>query len=317
MTDRRHEPCLPTCPSAQRAENGVPRHLRSRRARRRTVVLTVLAALSLALTAPVSAHEYWLTMSDLAPRLGQTVEIGAAAGTGFKGEAKLWDPQRAVEFAWHIQRRFSLTPMAPEGETRWGWFTFPDTTGLWVQYQSNFVGITLAGAAFDAYLQEEGLDGPLAARRKAGSTREGRERYRRCAKAWVDGTSVRRAQAVLGQPLELVPQSRPGAEPSLRVRLLWQGKPLAGALVHTYRQPLGDDGRVRPLSERDSVGVAEAKRTDAHGQVVLSVAEPGEWLVSVVHMVASADAAADWESTWASLTFVRRAPAQAEGRPAW
>ena len=277
--------------------------------RRRGALLAALLLVMLAM--PARAHEYWLTLTDLTPKLGQTVEIGAASGVGFRGEAKLWDPQRAVEFAWHSQRRFSLAPMAPEGEARWGWFTFPDTTGVWVQYQSNFVGITLAPQAFDAYLQEEGLDGPLAARRKAGSTSEGRERYRRCAKAWVDGTSALRARTPLGQPLELVPLARPGAEPSLHVRLLWQGKPLAGALVHTYRQPLGDDGRVRPLAERDSVGVTEAKRTDARGEVVLSVADAGEWLVSVVHMVASADPAADWESTWASLTFVRRAAAAA------
>lgn len=266
----------------------------------------------------VSAHEYWLTVSDLAPKLGQTVEIGAASGVGFRGEARLWDPQRSVEFAWSNFRRYSLAPMAPEGEARWGWFTFPDTSGVWVQYRSNFADITLASAAFEDYLADEGLDGPLTARRKSNDTRDGRERYRRCAKAWLAGTDTRRASKPLGQPLELVPQALPGADVALRVRVLWQGKPLAGAQVRAWRQPLGDDGRVRPLAERDSVGMAAQARSDARGDVVLAVGEPGEWLLSVVHMVPSADRdAADWESTWASLTFVRSAPVKQAAAPTW
>ena len=283
--------------------------------------LALLLALSLGLSlaaTPAVAHEYWLTVSDQTPLLGQRVEIGAAAGTGFRGEAKLWDPERAVEFAWHNFRGFSLAPMAPAGETHWGSLTFPDTTGVWVHYQSNFALITLAPAAFEAYLAEAGLDGPLAARRKAGDRRDGRERYRRCAKAWLDGTSLQRAKTVLGQSLALIPLARPGADSVLRVRVQWQGKPLVGALVHTYRQPLGSDGRVRPLTDRDSVGVSQARRSDARGEVALSVAESGEWLASVVHMVASADTvAADWESTWASLTFVRRALPARVAKPAW
>jgi hypothetical protein len=36
------------------------------------------------------------------------------------------------------------------------------------------------------------------------------------------------------------------------------------------------------------------------------VRESGEWLVSLVDMVPSAEPSeADWESTWASLTFAR------------
>jgi len=46
--------------------------------------------------------------------------------------------------------------------------------------------------------------------------------------------------------------------------------------------------------------------------VSVPVAVDGEWLLSVVQMVPSAaPAEADWESTWASLTFERTA----EGTP--
>ncbi len=75
----------------------------------------------------------------------------------------------------------------------------------------------------------------------------------------------------------------------LPVRLLYEGKPLAGALVMALQ-------RGRP----DKV----TARTDAKGRAVLKLDRPGFWLVKAVQMIpAPADAGADWESFWASLTF--------------
>jgi uncharacterized GH25 family protein len=52
--------------------------------------------------------------------------------------------------------------------------------------------------------------------------------------------------------------------------------------------------------------MAVQARTDARGMVALDTSRPGEWLVSAVHMTQSEDRAeADWQSRWASLTFVR------------
>ena len=92
-----------------------------------------------------------------------------------------------------------------------------------------------------------------------------------------------------------------------RVRVLWQGKPLAGAIVKSWRQPLTAEGRSRGPAERDSVARVETQRTDPLGRAAFDVRQTGEWLLSVVHMVPSADtSAADWQSTWASMTFARR-----------
>jgi hypothetical protein len=88
----------------------------------------------------------------------------------------------------------------------------------------------------------------------------GRERYRRCCKAWLRGSDTRRAILPLGQPLELVPRSLPGAGPALRVRVLWRGAPLANALVKTWCQPFGADGELRPATERDSAVVEAVRR---------------------------------------------------------
>jgi uncharacterized GH25 family protein len=271
-----------------------------------------LALLALAADAAL-AHQFWLNVSDLTPRLGETIEVGALSGTGFRGEARPWTRERAVEFSWQTYRRFALSPFAgEEGATRWAQHAFMDTAGGWVQYQSNFAVSELPADEFDGYLTEEGLDGPLAARAKLEARPPGLERYRRCCKAWLDGSDERRATRALGQPLELVPRSRPGASTELRVRVLWQGRPLAGVLVKTWRQPLAADGTTRPVLVRDSVEVVQAARTDANGDVRLDVNEPGEWLVSAVHMVAASGMkpapgtpSADWESVWASLVFAR------------
>jgi len=106
-----------------------------------------------------------------------------------------------------------------------------------------------------------------------------------------------------GDGLEIVPLSAPGADPTVRARVLWNGKPLAGALVKAWRATLGTDA-----ASRDSIGVAWSGRTDTRGEITLSMTQPGDWLLSTVHMVPCPDhSEADWESTWASLTFERAA----------
>ena len=141
---------------------------------------------------------------------------------------------------------------------------------------------------------------------KQATPSPGRERYRRCAKLWFAGTSDLIARRAIGLPLEIVPTTPPGDAAALRVRVLWNGRPLAGALLQTWRQPWTDAGRTRPLTERDTVAVMQKVKTDTRGEAVLDVRESGEWLVSVVHMVpSSVPAEADWESTWSSMTFGR------------
>src|SRR5438034_99641 len=79
-------------------------------------------------------------------------------------------------------------------------------------------------------------------------------RSRRCAKAGLAGTDATRATRAVGMPLELVPEAAPGAAPSLRVRVLAEGRPLAGALVRVWRTPLDASGLPRDPAARDSVG---------------------------------------------------------------
>ena len=76
----------------------------------------------------------------------------------------------------------------------------------------------------------------------------------------------------------------------MRFRVLYEGKPLASALVKAIA-----------LDEPDST---LALRSGADGRVSFRLPRKGIWLVKVVHMVpAPKETGADWESLWASLTF--------------
>jgi hypothetical protein len=191
-----------------------------------------------------------------------------------------------------------------------------------IGYRSAPSPIELEPRKFEQYLAEEGLETIITARSKRGeSGQPGREIYSRCAKcvlfalgrASVDpgrrsksgstpkGEHGKRAgkagstgyDRVLGFTLELVPRAnpfllQPGAR--LPVEVLFQGRPLAGALVVAMN---ADEPEHRISA-----------RSDQSGRVSLQLEREGAWLVKAVHMVpASSGADADWESLWASLTF--------------
>lgn len=256
---------------------------------------------------PALAHEYWLAPARYDVRPQQPVELGAFAGTGFRGERKPWSPVRCVRFVARTTRTLDLARGATPGEEVWARFAPADDGGAMLAFESAFIPIELPGPQFDDYLAEEGLHVAIAARRRAGTHSAGRERYRRCAKAWLSGRDADRATEPVGLPLEIVPQASPGSGPVLRVRVLSNGQPLPGARVKSWRSPLGPAGDPLEASARDSVALAGESVTDARGEATVACAAQGEWLVSVVDMQPCRDrAVADWESTWSSLTFARR-----------
>ena len=76
----------------------------------------------------------------------------------------------------------------------------------------------------------------------------------------------------------------------LTVRLLYQGRPLAGALVMAL--------------DAIDAQTPQKVRSDAQGRASFTLPRAGAWLIKAVHMIpAPRDASADWESFWASLTF--------------
>jgi hypothetical protein len=269
-----------------------------------------IVAFALLAAAPAEAHEFWLAPTAFRAAVGDTVALSVFVGTGFRGELKPWAAPRARRFTLHGPRVIDLRPVTMNGDVTWARFVAPDAGGALIAYASDWADITLPAAEFDSYLALEGLDAPLAARRRIGAAAgPGRERYARCPKCWIAGDRPARASTVEGLPLELVPLSDPCASRTLAVRVLYRGQPLAGALVRGWNHPLGRGMAPVDAAARDSVGPSASTRTGADGIARLELARAGEWMLSCVHMVASEDPhEADWQSLWASLTFARTEP---------
>ncbi|MEI9812669.1 MAG: DUF4198 domain-containing protein [Acidobacteriota bacterium] len=171
------------------------------------------------------------------PQAGEIVAIRLRVG-----QEMLGDP---IPYSAQLAKQFNSTAgklVAREGNDPAGLLRIEEAGLAIVTYFSNASSVEQVPEKFAAYVKEEGLEG-IAARRDGKTVREW---FTRCAKSLV-GTGAGQDRAV-GMPLELVAEGKGG------FRLLWQAKPLAGALVvaRNKQGPMekitartGADGRVR------------------------------------------------------------------------
>lgn len=248
--------------------------------------------------APCAAHDFWIELSNPRPAPNSPVSVRLKVGMGFKG-----DPVPRLQA---ICKRLSLIDatgeraiIGAEGMDPAGYFR-PAAPGFaTVVYESLPSEVELDGAKFEAYLKDEGLEAISRLRARRGDTaKPAKDAFIRCAKALVDtgGAGGPGFDRIAGLPLELVPDRDPCGLSSggkLRVRLLYGGRPLPGALVVA-------------LNQADPSRSLQA-RTDALGRATLNLPRGGSWLIKAVHMIpAPPELQADWESYWASLTFTTR-----------
>jgi uncharacterized GH25 family protein len=261
-------------------------------------ILIALTALLLEAGA-LRAHDFWIDPSSFRPAPGQRLVVRLRVGQHFRGDPVPRDPSLLQRFAL-VGPGGGETPVpgVPNAEPA-GIAALAQPGLALIAYASGRSPMELDGAKFETYLAEEGLESVSAARAKKGQTGAAvKEVFSRCAKSFlaVGGTSGPGYDRVLGLTLELVPEKDPSSLPpggDLPVRLLYRGKPLAGALVAAL--------------PRDQPAAKVAARTDAAGRARLRLDRPGVWLVKAVHMIpAPAGTGADWESFWASLTFETR-----------
>jgi len=270
--------------------------------------LLVLALLS----TTAFAHEFWLEAPRFRLQPGQAVNVHTFIGAGFKGEpwtTKAAKVLRLVRYGPAPGDSTDLTPapgFAPADTFRTAFaFARPGTHVVLLQSTNSF--IELPAEQFTAYLREEGLDYPLKLRQERDQTATpGRETYRRCAKTLIQvgdaaatpAASDSACRHYYGLPLELVPEQNPyrlAADKALTVRVLRGGKPAFGAAVQVWqRQPGG-----LPTTHFTT-------RANQNGRILLRLSGPGPYLLAAVHMTEAPLRQrdhADWQSTWASLTF--------------
>lgn len=241
-----------------------------------------------------AAHQFWVQPSEfwLVPpaALSVTLQVGDSSTR----QQSPIPPQRITRFE-------AIGPQGESVDMRSGTARLDKSGAYLVALETDNAAHSRQSAArFNEYLESEGLTPALEYRSRTHQMHvDGFERYSRTAKSIVlVGRHNRQAQRHVTEPLglklEIVPQVSPYAEPQpvrLPVRVLYEGRPLAGALV-----------KLMNLAE-DLTGANE-NVTDAAGIASFTMPTRGSWLVSVVWTQRLADASdADYETTFASLTF--------------
>ncbi len=136
-----------------------------------------------------------------------------------------------------------------------------------IVYDSGRSPVELDAAKFETYLNEEGLEAVSAARASAARAPPGRTRSSRAApRRWsrweaapgAPGSTASSAAAGAGAGEEPL-YAQPG-EGSCRVRLLYEGKPLAGALVMALQRGRSDRGGRAARTQRGAPPCASTGR---------------------------------------------------------
>jgi uncharacterized GH25 family protein len=244
---------------------------------------------------PAWAHDFWIQPNHFLAAPDGSISLTFEAGHGP-------DRQRSPISARRITR---FAEVKPDGQA-------VDLRGM-LDYRLQGAGIHLlfletdnraqshlSSARFNAYLRDEGLTPALRQRAERQSMNEdGFERYSRVAKALIQVGAAGaggqdQATKVLGLALEIVLERSPYAEPqpaALPVRVLYEGRPLAGGLVKLTNL------------EHDDAPV-ETQLTDASGRARFTMPGGGAWLLNVVWTkpVQQADGI-DFETVFSSLSF--------------
>jgi len=252
----------------------------------------------------VAAHDFWLQPSEywISPDAltSMTLQVGhgsfrqrspipARRITRFQAIA----PKGAVV---DLHEQLRLGQAAEDGDFR---LKNPGAYVLVLQ-TDNRAQTHLPSIRFNDYLKVEGLTPALEQRaRLHRMDADGSERYSRCAKSIVQvGPPVAGSQGQVskpvGLPLEIVPEANPYGVPrsaTLPVRVIYAGRPLAGALV-------------KLTNLKYDASPFEVHLTDHDGRTSFTMPNSGTWLLNVIWTKALPRSdEADFETVFSSLSF--------------
>ena len=251
-------------------------------------------ALILLSIAPLSrAHEFWIEPQRFRPEPGTKVPVRLFVGQQFKGNSIPWLGEsyptfyvadaRGTESLRGVLGDDPAVTLAPRA---------PGRLSIVLRSGSYDLAYEKPGE-FEAFLVKEGIDHLVP--RGQRHPLPVKETYSRCAKSLLMAgrASPRSApDRAFGLPLELIVETDPyaGRSAEFRVRLLFRGEALPGALVTAFHKAAPE----RRLEAR----------TDATGRARLALDRNGAWLLNAVHLLpASKKSGAHWETLWSSITF--------------
>jgi uncharacterized GH25 family protein len=270
---------------------------------RACIVLTALLA-GICGTSACQAHDFWVQPNDywLPPdaMMPMTLQVGHGP---FRQRSPI-QLSRIARFAaispdgTPIDLRGNLHPGGDvsDGDLR---FRTPGAYVLVLETDDRAQS-HLPAIRFNDYLKVEGLTPALAQRERTHRMdTDGSENYSRRAKSLVQvgipgAGSQAQVTRPLGLPLEIVPEVSPYTQPrpvNLPVRVIYEGQPLAGALLKLTN--LAQDAR--PL---------ETHLTDHSGRATFAMPAHGTWLLNVIWTKASPRSReTDFETVFSSLSF--------------
>ena len=266
----------------------------------------VTASIVSALMASAAGHELWVTAHTWRAEPGASVTILTHVGGRFPNPDSFTTPDRieSVRLIGPASDDVQKPALRREGDSLAADVRLPATPGTYVAIVTvKPRAVEKPADVFAAHLEHQGLDHVREDRARRGeSDKPARERYSRYGKTLlrvgIGGGEA--ATKPAGLKIELVPLDDPTAlRPGdrLRLRLLYDGQPIAGTLV----------GAIYASADSKPDEWPFTARTDGSGDVAFTLENPGPWLIRAVHMVRregeTGPQAADWETYWASLTF--------------
>ena len=278
----------------------------------RRMVCALVGALSLAGIA--SAHDFWLEPDSALANKGDELVLHLRMGERLTTEEERplqKDRVYRFDLFGNAAVRRDLLAAGAEGQTPVARTRLESGAALVVMDRKP-QAITIEAAKFNEYLAEEGLEAIVAQRARLGqSDMSAREVYLRFLKVLLQERDPAAVTANtlykrrVGERLEILLENDPGQlrpDGRLKVKVLFEDKPLAGAKIFACR---------RAKTEGKGPMVLSAT-TSPNGLAEFALDQSGLWMVRLVHMRAEATSAKpdvnapQWESFWAAYTFAGR-----------
>ncbi len=250
------------------------------------------------LSVPLLAHELYLRPQAFRLTPGAKGVVEFHNGDEFPGSAgpPVLARLRDARISWAGGTN-EMTGLRVTDRAGFAEFLAPSAAGFLLTAHTAPNFIELAPADFEKYLAEEGLGWVVDWRKQHGESKNpGREIYSKYVKSIVHTGG---ADPFVCRPTDQLIEFVPDADPSflkpgqrLTVQVLYRGAPVQSVHVEAASSK-GSDVRLRKLGQ-----------TDAQGRITVPIDTEGLWKLHTIRMERRSDRSeADWESSWASLTF--------------